>query len=188
MASIRKRIDSKGRTSYHVCVRKKVKNKVESLSATFKDEKTAILWGEFKEDLLNEMNNFELDRKETVRMKDLLQWKILECQKEDKKDGYNDFKALTSFLMDNDLYEKYINEITTDMLINITEKNKNKIVLRGGWKASGKGKQVTISPQTLKSKMTLISVLFNFARLQNIKIENSAFFVLNHFKNQKYWV
>lgn len=176
MASIRY---DKERNSWRVNVRVKG----YSDYASFKDENTAQLWGEYKEDLFNKMANFNPPPKELISVHDAFDMKIESLERDGKDSKHiKDYRFLKDLL--RRFWELPISKLDKETIQCIFDEWKSKKVVKGGMQTSDyiseKGK--TPSKRTLLKRISMLGSVFNMLQEQNIFVDNHAESIIKHYR------
>ena len=181
MASIRECKKKDGSISYQVEIRKKD----VSLSKTFSDLETAKLFERYKENLIDEMEAFEVPKSELFTLQDGYEFKI-KCMNEL---GTYSPKYFLDITRDYEAICTYIPKDT--YLINITFEDLDRTakallqeVLRIGGNQHNKasGKVVQCSPRTAQRRLVCISSIYSILQQKGINIKNPCVEYLPYFR------
>ncbi len=174
MGVIEERKNSKGEISYRVLIRKKGID----ISRTFEDKESAKLYEFYKERLINNMSNFEVDLSCRITLRDIVDLKM--------KDVNSDIKSFCLFKLSLNRFEeflgeeKYYSQISFDEWLEATKKIYEKDVYRGAKTENGKRK---MSPDTLRKTLAYMSSCVSYAISLGIKLENYPLKVIQTYVN-----
>jgi hypothetical protein len=172
MASIRK-IQQR----YHVQIRKKN----ISICASFNDRDTAILWSKYKEDLIDQIIQFDVPMNELMTLNDALDLKLKDMIEKrldtrDIKIIRNDFQEFLNIPIKNIKYEDYLEKM---------KKMSKQIVKIGGTlDRQETGIKKIQSPKTIIRKMALLSSTYSLLIGMGIDLENSALRAMQYLRKK----
>jgi len=169
MATIEKRISKDGKTSYRVNIRKKG---IE-IMRTFYDKETANLFVYYKENLINNMQNFEVPLQNRIT---LLQIFELKESAMDDKSSLNHIKNAKIKLCDYFKEKIFYNEISLEEWIEAAKFLYTTDVYKGAKTENSKRK---MSANTLRNIFAYASAAISYAQNKGIEIENNAQKVMN---------
>lgn len=157
MAYIRESENQDGKKKYNV----EIRTRKNIIRKTFEDRKTAELFAWYKEKLIKEMDNFELELKQMITLKDAMDVFMSQdfTHKNPKyiPDSKADYQQIIQFIPES----TYLNEISKETLEEFI-KNLSKCVLKkGGSKNKDSGIIKPISPKTMKRRLSFLSNLIN---------------------------
>ena len=160
MATIEKISNSDGSISYRVKIRKKGID----VSRTFRNEEDAIMYGKYKERLIENMENFDVPLKSRVTLRQIFELKPKETY---SAKNHNDLSLIRfeEFLGPNRFYE----DITFDEWRGCVEKFAKMDVFKGG--RTEKSKRL-MSPQTIRRMFAMASSVVSHAQSLGIELEN----------------
>ena len=173
MAAFEKRIRKDGTFSYQVNIRKKKYN----ITKTFCEEEDARLFAYYKEKLIDNMENFEVDIQDRVTFKQIIELKIKSLDSE--KSAYS-FLNCYKKIMEHIKPHTFIVELSFEDWTDCAKKMycndvcghiKNKIEKR------------PISLKTVRNNFAYASSAFSYAISKGIKLENHPFMVINQYIN-----
>lgn len=174
MASIVKRNNKDGSVSYQTQIR----IKGIEISKTFSNEDDAILYAKYKERLIENKKNFEVNIKERVTLEQVFELKIHSLVEEDVN--------RKTFEQTNERFKKYFKETDfisskpLDYWLEVAKDMYKNKVYRGAKTAKG---ERDMSPLTLKRIFAYASSAISYAREQGIAIENHAMTVIQVYIN-----
>lgn len=161
MASIEER-----NGSFRVNIRKKG---VE-ITRTFKERHTAELWALWKEDLIDNMNAFDVKVERTLTLADAIGLKTQELIDKGSieiQDIHNINEVFKPFIS-KFLYEITLNDYNEHCRLMLSSE-----VIRGGKKGvEGTGKKVIQSPQTVLRKFVILASVYSYLIKKGFDIEN----------------
>lgn len=161
MASFRERIAGR----WTVDIRKKNC----SMQATFSDRETAELWAKYKEDIVDEIENFSPPTDELFTLSNAIDLKARSLKEKEAA-----HKTIDDTLKLKVYFDKFSDKSLSDIsLEDYSEHCKmmlNMIVQRGG--SLNKGKPVQQSPATVYKKFRYLSIVYSFMQEQGVKIVN----------------
>ncbi len=162
---------------YRVVIRKKGKE----MSATFSDKITAETWARYQEDLIDNMENFNVPPEGLVTLLQCFELKI-KSLKEKQTDGktFSDFNVVIKDF--KEIMNTPLNELTSDMIRNISKDMLGSIVKRGGSSNPNSGVLSQCSPSTVLRKLRLIASVLSFMIENGANIKNVAQTVVNQVK------
>lgn len=165
MASIRERKIENG-VSYTVDIRKKNIN----ITKTFRNKKDAELWATWKEDLIDNMEAFDVKVEHMITLEDAIGLKVKELIDKGSKE-INDTHYLTRDF--NCFINKYLHEISFDDYNNLCQKMLKKEILVGGKRGvEGSGRKAIQSPATVLRKFVVLAAVYSYLIKQGFDIEN----------------
>jgi len=174
MSRIEERILKDGRKSYRVSIRRK---NIE-IYKTFLEREDAELYSYYKEKLIDNMNNFDVEIKESIRISDLFELKIntLEShQVREIKDFGNSLERISLFLGN-----KFLNQISFNEWLECAKSLINIEVYRGSKSPKGKRK---MSMGTLRKIFAHASSCISYAKTKGIVLDNHPLKVIQCFIN-----
>ena len=128
------------------------------VSKTFGSFEMANLWIKYKEDLLDNMDAFEVDIKDRVSLKEIFDLKLKSFETErSRHDTDYTFNRISEFVD----VERIAKEIPYEEWLNIAKKIYEKPVYRGAVKEKNKRK---MSPITLRKIMASLSAVISHAQ------------------------
>lgn len=171
MASIRKIALKDGTTSYHVEIRKSGQ---DHIGKTFLTEEDANLFIFYKERLFTNMDSFEVDIKDMVTIKQLIELKLKDgkdlCHK-----SHLDFKMALTRVNENFGEETYLETITYDLWLQFAKKLHASDVFKGAKTEVGRR---PMSVSNLRKIFALVSSAISYAKSTGINIQNHPLQVL----------
>jgi hypothetical protein len=172
MATIQKLKDT-----YRVQIRRKGK----CISACFKDLDIAKLWADYREDILDELKEFEPPSHELITLKVAIELKYrdMETKNMDKKTMQDILNIEKWFPTISSLQLGKIN-ITT--LEPIYQSMFGQIVRKGGRGDLNSGKKTIQTPATIFRKLTYLSTVFNFVIDKGVDVKNPVIPFLNQLR------
>lgn len=172
MASITKKISSNGEISYKVCIRKKG---VE-IYKTFFTEEDAKLYEFYKENLIQNMDNFDVPISERITLNQIIELKLDDLRKNKISDRYIvDFNYVLNHIKNYMDMNQFVCKISYNDWINVAKNLLESDVYRGAKTEIGKRK---MSISTLRRIFACISSAYSFAMSKEINIENLPLKVL----------
>lgn len=170
MASIDKRPKKNGEISYEVNIRRKG----FEISKTFRTEEDANLYAFYKERLIDNMDNFEVNIKNRVTLKDLTELKLKNVtERRARQDIENAFMKVRPHIGD-----KFLSEITYDNWIEIAKKLLGEYVYKGARNETNKR---LMSIASLRRYFAVISSIYSNAGTYGIEVENLPLKVLQNY-------
>jgi len=163
---------------FHAIIRRKNK----SLSATFSDKQTAEIWSKYHEDLIDNMDNFQVSPENYITYEQCLELKIQDAIEnnidkrsiEDLKNSVNHF---------NEIKDIPIGEITCDILRELVSKMQNSVVKKGGSKENiNSGNIRKISQTTILNRLRLLACVFSYMIQNGANMTNPAQIIVNQVK------
>lgn len=144
-----------------------------TISRTFQDEATAKLWGIYKENLIQEMESFEVPNEQVLEFEDAIELKKEELRGTKEANDYNAlFKCFSSIL------NLPISSITSELLEDLYNNMLKEKVMRGGNLVNPEkertGKVTLISPFTILRRFRMVSAVFSNLQKNGIRIQNPA--------------
>jgi len=162
MATIR---ENNGRFS--VLVRKRG----QSHGATFDTREMAELWGQYKEEIIHNMEMFKPPEKEMILLKDAFDLKIAEMTKENKdKRSIADYHATLNLM--SEYQNKEISFFDYNFYQDLMEKWKNLKIFHGGNHKDINRESKLPSIKTLIRRFAILSAIYQFLREKGVDIEN----------------
>jgi|HubBroStandDraft_5_1064220.scaffolds.fasta_scaffold431308_1 hypothetical protein len=163
MAKVEKRELANGKISYRVLIRKKGLE----ISKTFANEEDANLYATYKEDLIQNMSNFDVPINERVTLLQVVELKLQETtNKEAIKDLEYSFQKIKPYIDIN----KNLHLITYDDWLNCAKNVLKNSIYRDGKSLTNIHKP--ISPRTVRNYFAYISSAFAHCAEKGIKLEN----------------
>lgn len=173
MAHIRKQGNS-----WNVQIRK---TGFSALSASFMKKEDAELWAAYKEDLYENMRNFDPPLAETMTLLDAINFKYNDCvEKNLDAKTLSSIKVLIEYY--SELVDKDMHSITYDDILNNFNNAQGSIVARGGRRENGTGHKRQVSVNTLLSRLRALSSVFSHAIERGCKIPNVCTQVIAYIK------
>lgn len=164
MAHIKERLNNKGETTYSVCIRKKDFD----IFKTFYSLEDAKLYEFWKERLIQNMDNFEIDLKDRVTIPQLYDMKsktIDSCEKRYRTDFDFSKKRLVDFFGET----RFIQSITYEEWVGFTRHLLDTDVYKGAKTEAGKRK---MSPESARKILAYTSASISHAISQGIELNN----------------
>lgn len=159
-----------------------VRRKNIQVYATFSDRETAELWGKYKEDIYEEIENFSPPPEELFTLGNAVDLKA-----KDLKENGAAIKTIQDTLnIKKDfspLVDKPLSDISLEDYSKHCERMLNTIVKRGGNKE--KGKPVQQSWATVYKKFRYLSIIYSFMQEKGIKITNHPQAILRELEKKK---
>ena len=170
MVAISKIKNSDGSISFRV----RIHHGEKEICKTFYNKDDALAYSKFKENLLNNMKNFDVDIKDTVTLLQILELKKNKIDELNKKE-INDFsESIRKISLYIDINRLYIS-ISLQEWIKLSSDLSTINVHRGA--QSGSNKRM-ISPKTLKKIFAHISSSVSLSRENGIVIDNHPLTVI----------
>lgn len=181
MASIEERKNNDGSISYRVQIRKKGID----MSKTFKDLETAKLFEWYKENLIDEMEAFEVPKSELFTLQDGYELKI-KCMNEAGTysskyflDLKRDYEAISAYIPK----DTYLYKITFQDLDNLAKSLVQEILKVGGNQHDKTtGKDIQCSPRTAQRRLMCISSIYSILQQKGVNIKNPCAEYLPYFR------
>lgn len=153
-----------------------IRRKGKTMSAHFSDYETALLWGKYKENLIDEIVFFNTPANEIILLGDALDLKLQEIIKEEKerKDFITIRKTFEEFL------DRPVSELTYDVLFNKFNDMRNSTVIRGGNRDNQTGVVVIQAMATILRKFRVLSSVINHLVSLGINVDNNAIKITNY--------
>ena len=168
MATFRER-DGK----FHVLIRKKG----QSIGKAFSDKETTELYAKYKEDLIDEMEAFDVQRSKMITLESAIDLKIEQMKNDERDDKtISDIAILKKEF--HDYLDLPINELKYDMLKQRANEMLVAVVLRGGSLKTHSGRKCIQSPVTVRKKFASLSSVISHLNKLGIDCENNAFRLL----------
>jgi len=165
--------------------RVQIRTKNVQLSASFSDLHTAELWARYKENMIQEMEDFSVPNQELICLKDAIEMKISEMEKNYKKlTSISDLLGCLSCF--NEFLDKPISYLTYNILLDKCKEMSKTIVTKGGCPNSEKGSKRIQSPMTILKKMRCLSSVFGTMIEKGFLKTNPVLEVLQHLKYNLY--
>jgi hypothetical protein len=173
MASIEKRTTKSGEITYRVSIRKKGRE----IYKTFHDLEAGKLYAYYKENLITNMENFEVPIEKRISLNDILELKQKTIDESNLREisDFNFNKNKLSELFKNKIF--YI-DISYDEWLACAKALLDSYVYRGGKTERGKRK---MSPHTLRKIFAHASSAVNHAKEMGIPLENHPLNVMQTF-------
>ncbi len=170
MAVIEKRVSEHGTIAYRVMIRKK---NHPPIYQSFRSEEAAELFVKYKEDLIDNMNAFEVPLNERITIQQLLEMKLDDFVENSrtKQDHIFIMNRLLEIIDKN----KFVHQINFDEWLEIAKVLYATDVYRGGKNEACKRK---MAPKTLLKIFNHISSSFSYAHEKGINLENHAIKVI----------
>lgn len=154
-----------------------IRKKGVEISKTFSSRDMAELWARYKEDLIDNMDAFDVDIKDRVSVKELFELKLKTFETErSKHDTDYTFSRISEFLD----VSRCMKEIGYDEWIDIAKRIYEKPVYRGAVKEKNKKK---MSPVTLRKILASLSAVVSHAQSLGIALDNHPLKVIQSFIN-----
>ncbi len=182
MASIRERMKSNGEISYTVDIRKKNK---KPLTATFRKLEDAKLWADYKEDLIDRIDAFDISMGEMMTIEDIFMHKLENA----KQTGISP-KYITDMISEKKTWEKILGknfryiDLTYNFLKELVDKMMTETVRIGGntYAQDNTGKVKMISPSTVRKRLAYFSSAIEYLKSQGIELRNIPLELLKYFR------
>lgn len=172
MATIEKRSEK-----YRVQIRKKGK----FLTATFTSLEMAEIWSRYQEELLDNMENFDIEPEKLITLEQCVELKIKSLDKEKiTKKTLQEYQNLISEF--KDIMDCPLRDITCEMIKKISNNMLNSMVRRGGSSNFNTGKFQPCSPHTALRKLRYLSAVFSYMIEKGANITNVAQIICNNVK------
>ncbi len=161
-----------------------IRKKNVQIIKSFNDMETAKLWAKYKEDLIDEMDAFEVPKNELIILKDALNmfYHKMESKNYDKK-MQQDLRNLTKHY--NNFLDFPLKKISYDILLEHSLEMLNSKVKRGT-QLQGKGIEKDISFRTVRNRISNLGIVYSFLIDNGIDVENVTIrvkaYLLNKFK------
>lgn len=167
MGSIRESITKNGKKSFHALIRKRGN---KTIVKTFRDLETAKLFLWYKEKIIEEMAAFEVPMSQLISLQDGYEIKKATASRENRHAKYCsdlevDFKSISEWIPAGTL----LKEIKFQQLDSMIKGMNKTTVFRGGTpggKGERTGKEVQISPNTMRRRLTALSTIYNTANAE----------------------
>lgn len=173
MATIRTRITKKNDEKYHVMIRKKGID----ICKSFSKKEDAELFSKYKESLIDNMDAFEKDIKDTITLSSIFMMKLQSIDPNSKR-TFNDIKNAHKTFSDFFCDKQFASEITFEDWKDFAIQLYGKDVYRGS-KHGGNVRKISL--ETLRKLFAYASAAFSFAQSQGIEIENHPLRVIQTF-------
>lgn len=164
MATIEERNGVNGEKTYRVLIRKKG----TSVSKTFLDKEDAKAYIFYKESILTNLDNFEVDISKMVTLSDIFSLKIKDDDSK-KKRYLCDMKIAKDRLEKILGKDKFLNNLTYEDWLECTHELSKMDVYRGSVNESSKRK---MSANTLRKTLAYASSCISHANNMGIRLEN----------------
>lgn len=175
MATIEKKPIKGGSFSYRIMIRKKNQNIYKS----FDNEEDAKLYVFYKERLIDNIESFDVDLKDRVTLKQIIELKSKNVESERyRSDLINAFAYIERFINVN----KFLNEISYDNWLDCAKKLLDVDVYQGVKTEETKRK---MSISSLRRNFAVMSASFSYSIEKGINLENHPMKVLASFINPK---
>lgn len=161
--------------------RAQIRRKEKQMSSYFSNKEMAEIWVRYHEDLIDNMENFNVPPENIITLHQCFEMKIEELkQKNVHKKTFEDYdNCLIEF---KEIMDCPLGEITSDMIRNISKEMLGSVVRRGGSAKSDTGSFRACSPSTVLRKLRIISSVFSFMIEKGANITNVAQIVCNQVK------
>lgn len=148
-----------------------IRKKNVKLFATFRDLETAKLWAQYKEDIIDEIENFDFKAEKSITLKEAYELKLkdMEEKQSSKRDIADMNLNMNNFI---ELLHLPIVKIDSETIRNIVLKMQNQEVRRGGSSKNDSGRKVIQSPATILRKLRVLSTVFGFLISKGLEIHN----------------
>jgi len=164
MAHIKERVNKKGETTYSVKIRKKEVD----IQKTFYSLEDAKLYEFWKERLIQNMENFEVDLKDRVTISQLYDMKSKTIKSCDKRYA-SDFEFSKKRLVDFFGETRFIQSITYEEWVGFTRHLLDTDVYKGAKTENGKRK---MSPESARKVLAYTSASISHAISKGIELDN----------------
>lgn len=142
---------------------------------TFSSKETAELYKRYREDLEEEMKNFDIPKDKLITLDSAIDYKLelLEDAKSDPK-TIGDTIGLKNYF--SEFLDFPVSEITKEMLKEKVDLMLTQIVRRGGFqKIESSGRMSIQSPATVKRKMSYLSAVYSSLSTLGVTVHNPAY-------------
>jgi hypothetical protein len=157
-----------------------IRKKGISLSRTFKTREDAELWAAYKEDLIHNIDAFDVPLKDMITLEVALKMKLdsLQAQGKDSRDFQDLRKCFLEFV------DLPLSHLKYDVLMQYMKKMSESQIRRGGDRKNPgtSGILVDISSSTLISRISVLSTVINFAIENGVNVENDAYKVCQYLR------
>lgn len=162
-----------GRKNFSVSIRRKGHN----ITKTFSDKETAELYAKYKEALIDEMENFDVPKKDLITLDSAIECRLEELlnAKADRRTVL-DVKGLRGFFPE--FMNLTLSELTYEMLKNKIEKMMVEPIRRGGDRDKT-GKLILQSPVTIRRKVAMLSSIYSLMIKKGVDCENIPLRILS---------
>lgn len=159
-----------------------IRKKGQSMGATFSDRVTAELWIKYHEDLIDDLENFQVPAENLITIKDCIDFKIESCG-----DSNISNRSIQEFEYCKEQFSEIMDcplgKLTPDMVRNVSTKMLQSTVRRGGNKnVEGTGVLSISSPATVLRKLRVLASAISFMIEKGANITNPAQIVVNQVK------
>lgn len=159
-----------------------IRKKNREMNATFSDRTTAEIWVKYHEDLIDNMENFQVPAENLITIGDCIQFKIEDLiAKNFPKRTIQDFeKCGIEF---RELMDCPLGELTPDMVRDMSTKMLSSTVRRGGSRNNENSGVIGVSsPATVLRKLRVLASAISFMIEKGANITNAAQIVVNQVK------
>lgn len=170
MASIAKRTSSKGEITYRVMIRKK---NLE-VSKSFHTEEDAKLYAFYKERLIDNMANFEVDMKDRVTLRQVMELRMLKIPVTESK-SISDISTALDKMCKHFPVDKFLINIPYEKWLEACKKIYTEPVFRGSNKEHNMRQ---MSVKTLRRVFATVSSAISHTIFMGIPLENHALKVI----------
>lgn len=164
--------------NYRAIIRKKSR----TMSATFSDKVTAEIWVKYHEDLIDNLENFQVPSESLVTIEDCIDFKI-----ESLRDSSVTHRTIADFEICKQEFKEImdcpLNELTPEMVRELSKIMLKSIVRKGGHKdVTGSGVVGICSPSTVLRKLRVLAAAISFMIEKGANITNPVQVVVNQVK------
>lgn len=158
-----------------------IRKKDKKLFSIFSSRDLAEIWIRYHEDLIDNMENFNVPAENIITLEQCFELKIEDLkQKNVQKKTLEDFdNCLIEF---KEIMNCPLGEITSDMIRDISKEMLGSVVRRGGSAKYNTGSLRVCSPATVLRKLRIIASVFSFMIEKGANITNVAQIVCNQVK------
>jgi hypothetical protein len=172
MASIQERKNKDGKSSF-IC---HIRTKGLDIKKTFYDKKDAEIFASYKERLITNMSNFEIDIKDRIRLIDVIDTKIKAYQ--DRR-SIAEFENAYSRAIANLKPHTFLSDLTYDDWLQCCKEISSLMIPR----RHGSPEMINISPLSIRRIFASLSSAFSSAIAKGIQIENYPLQVIQRYIN-----
>lgn len=142
---------------------------------TFSNKESAELYKRYREELEEEMNNFDVPKEKLITLDAAIDYKIhLLKEKNSDPKTISDTENLKNYF--SEFLNLQVCELTKDMLQEKIDKMLHQMVRRGGTeKVKDSGRMSIQSPATVKRKMSYLSAVYSSLTTLGITVHNPAY-------------
>jgi len=158
------------------------KNSSQTISRTFPCKEDAELWAKWKEDLLDNIDNFEASVEELMTLDTAISLKHEDGIK-NELDSHTLGSIINLKTHFSDLLDMNMTEITQDILLDAAKTLMTKEVKRGGSKNSG-GSMRLPSKETVINRFKYLGTVWGFLQKRGISLTNHPLSVSNYLKDK----